>query len=92
MIAPLGFDGPEGILGSSSYHVYFPNTPQNKAFTDEFTKATKRCPGSMALYGYVTGMLIAKAFEKAGKVEGLSAHVRRHGKADERGEMGLRVP
>ncbi|MGD0661932.1 MAG: ABC transporter substrate-binding protein [Syntrophorhabdales bacterium] len=47
----------------------FPNTAQNRAFADEFRKACKRYPGSTALYGYVAGTLIAKAFEKAGKVD-----------------------
>ncbi|HEY3276866.1 MAG TPA: ABC transporter substrate-binding protein [Syntrophorhabdaceae bacterium] len=64
-LAPLGADAPEGIMGSSSYHFYFPNTPANKAFTDEFRKAYKRYPGSTALYGYITGIFIAKAYEKA---------------------------
>ena len=45
------------------------NTAQNRAFADEFRKACKRYPGSTALYGYVAGTLIVKAFEKAGKVD-----------------------
>jgi branched-chain amino acid transport system substrate-binding protein len=68
-LSPLGMDGPEGVLGSSSYHFYYPNTPQNRAFAGEFKKLYKRDPGSTALYGYVAGALIAKAFEKAGKVD-----------------------
>jgi branched-chain amino acid transport system substrate-binding protein len=39
------------------------NTAQNRAFADEFRKACKRYPGSTALYGYVAGTLIVKAFE-----------------------------
>ena len=45
------------------------NTAQNRAFADEFRKACKRYPGSTALYGYVAGTLIVKAFQKAGKVD-----------------------
>lgn len=68
-LSPLGMDGPEGVMGSSSYHFYYPDTPQNRAFADEFKRAYKRNPGSTALYGYVAGVLITKAFEKAGKVD-----------------------
>ena len=54
-LRPLGLDAPEGIMGSSSYHFYYPNIPENKAFTDEFMKVYKRYPGSTAFYGYVAG-------------------------------------
>jgi branched-chain amino acid transport system substrate-binding protein len=64
-LAPLGFDAPEGVMGSSSYHFYYPNTHENKVFTDEFRKAYKRYPGSTALYGYITGVFIVKAYQKA---------------------------
>ncbi len=67
-LAPLGFEAPEGIMGSSSYHFYFPNTPENKAFTEEFRKTYKRYPGSTALYGYITGSFIVKAYRKAKSV------------------------
>ncbi len=67
-LAPLGFEAPEGIMGSSSYHFYFPNTPENKAFTQEFRRAYKRYPGSTALYGYAAGAFIAKAYQKAGSI------------------------
>ena len=65
-LAPLGLDAPEGIMGSSSYHFYYPNTPENKAFTEEFRKTYKRYPGSTALYGYIGGVYIARAYQKAG--------------------------
>lgn len=68
-LSPLGMDGPEGVLGSSSYHFYYPNTRRNKVFAEEFKRAYKRNPGSTALYGYVAGTLITKAFEKAGAVD-----------------------
>ncbi len=66
-LRPLGLDAPEGIMGSSSYHFYYPNIPENRAFTDEFMRTYKRYPGSTAFYGYVAGQLIAKAYQKAGK-------------------------
>ena len=65
-LAPLGYDAPEGVMGSSSYHFYFPNIPENKAFTQEFRKNYKRYPGSTALYGYAAGVFIARAYQKAG--------------------------
>jgi branched-chain amino acid transport system substrate-binding protein len=68
-LAPLGLDAPEGIMGSSCYHFYYPNTPENKAFVEAFRKIYKRYPGSTALYGYTAGMFIAKAYQKAGKVD-----------------------
>ena len=68
-LRPLGLDAPEGVMGSSSYHFYYPNIPENKAFTDEFMQVYKRYPGSTAFYGYVAGQLIAKAFQKAGKID-----------------------
>lgn len=64
-LAPLGMEAPEGIMGTSNYHYYFPSTPENKAFVAKFRKAYKRYPRSTALYGYITGQFIAKAYEKA---------------------------
>lgn len=68
-LRPLGLDAPEGIMGSSSYHFYYPNIPQNKEFTDEFMKTYKRYPGSTAFYGYVAGLLIRQAYLKAGNTD-----------------------
>ncbi len=68
-LAPLGLDAPEGVMGSSSYHFYYPDIPENRAFTAEFRKVYKRYPGSTAFYGYSAGMFIAKAYQKAGKVD-----------------------
>jgi branched-chain amino acid transport system substrate-binding protein len=68
-IRPLGMDAPEGVMGSSSYHFYYPDIPQNKAFTEEFMNTYKREPGSTAFYGYVAGLLIYQAYQKAGKVD-----------------------
>jgi branched-chain amino acid transport system substrate-binding protein len=64
-LAPLGMEAPEGIMGTSNYHYYFPSTTENKAFVAKFQKAYKRYPRSTALYGYIAGQFIAKAYEKA---------------------------
>jgi branched-chain amino acid transport system substrate-binding protein len=68
-LRPLGTEAPEGIMGSSSYQFYYPNSPANKAFAAEFLKTYRKYPGSTALYGYVAGILVAKAYQKAGKVD-----------------------
>jgi branched-chain amino acid transport system substrate-binding protein len=68
-LRPLALDAPEGIMGSSSYHFYYPDTPQNKAFTNAFMEVYKGYPGSTAFYGYVAGLLISQAYQKAGKVD-----------------------
>jgi len=68
-LRPLGMDAPEGIMGSSTYHFYYPNIAANKAFSDEFMKVYKRYPGSTAFYGYVATQLMAQAYQKAGKID-----------------------
>jgi len=68
-LKPLGLDAPEGVLGTSNYFFYYPETPENKAFVDEFKTAFGRVPAVGALYGYMTANFIAKAYEKAGKVD-----------------------
>lgn len=68
-LAPLGMEAPEGIMGTSNYHFYFPATADNKAFVEKFRKAYKRYPRSTALYGYITGQFIVKGYEKAKKID-----------------------
>jgi branched-chain amino acid transport system substrate-binding protein len=68
-IQPLGKDGPEGVLGTVNYLFYYPETPENKAFVDEFRKAYNRPPKVGALYGYAFANLMAKAYQKAGKID-----------------------
>jgi branched-chain amino acid transport system substrate-binding protein len=68
-LKPLGLDAPEGVLGTANYHSYFPDTDANRAFVAEFEKAYGRSPAAGALYGYITAHFIAKAYEKAGKVD-----------------------
>jgi branched-chain amino acid transport system substrate-binding protein len=68
-LAPLGLDAPEGVLGTSNYHFYYPDTPKNKAFAKAFKDAYGREPKVGALYGYLAAQFIAKALEKAGKMD-----------------------
>jgi branched-chain amino acid transport system substrate-binding protein len=66
ILAPNGIDGPEGVYGSGGYLFYYPLTPENKAFTAEYQKAYNKYPTMTSFYGYVTGLFIAKAYQKAG--------------------------
>ncbi len=68
-LQPLGKEAPEGVFGTVNYLYYYPETPENKTFVDEFRKAYNRPPKVGALYGYALGQLIIKAYEKAGKVD-----------------------
>jgi branched-chain amino acid transport system substrate-binding protein len=68
-LAPLGLDAPEGVIGTSNYHFYYPDTPKNKAFVKAFKDAYGREPRVGALYGYLAGQFITKALQKAGKVD-----------------------
>jgi branched-chain amino acid transport system substrate-binding protein len=68
-LLPQGKDAPEGVYGTANYLFYFPDTPANKAFVDEFMKVYKRYPKAPALVGYMTAQFIAEGFKKAGKVD-----------------------
>ena len=68
-LLPLGKEAPEGVLGTSNYYFYYPDTPENKGFVKEFEQAYKRLPKVGALYGYLTAQYIIKGFEKAGKID-----------------------
>lgn len=68
-IRPLGLNAPEGVLGTSNYHFYFPETPENKAFVADFQKTFNRFPTVGALYGYLTARFIENSFKKAGKID-----------------------
>jgi branched-chain amino acid transport system substrate-binding protein len=68
-LAPLGMDAPQGVLGTSNYHFYYPDTPKNKAFVKAFKDAYGREPKVGALYGYLAGQFITKGLEKAGKMD-----------------------
>lgn len=68
-LRPLGLDAPEGVIGTANYYFYYPETPENKAFVDEFRKAYDRYPSFGCLIGWCTANFIAKAYEKAGKID-----------------------
>jgi branched-chain amino acid transport system substrate-binding protein len=68
-LKPLGHDAPEGVIGTSNYFYYYPDTPENKAFVENFKKAFGREPKVGALYGYITAKLIIDGYKKAGDVD-----------------------
>ncbi|MBI5523842.1 MAG: ABC transporter substrate-binding protein [Desulfarculus sp.] len=68
-LKPLGLDAPEGVIGSSNYFFYYPATPANKAFVEEFKKAYGREPKVGALYGYLTARFIIEGYKKAGSLD-----------------------
>ncbi|HMK36588.1 MAG TPA: ABC transporter substrate-binding protein [Desulfomonilaceae bacterium] len=68
-LRPLGLEAPEGVIGTSNYYFYYPETPENKSFAEEFKQAYGRYPSFGSLIGWFTAQFIAKAYEKAGKVD-----------------------
>ncbi len=60
---------PEGVYGGCSYHFYYPDTPENRAFASAFKKAYGREPGFCALSGYLCGKFLIEAIKKAGTVD-----------------------
>ncbi|MFP3927552.1 MAG: ABC transporter substrate-binding protein [Desulfobacteraceae bacterium] len=68
-LMPLGEEAPEGVLGTSNYHFYYPDIPENKEFVEEFKEAYGRYPKVGALYGYLAAQYIIKGFEKAGSID-----------------------
>lgn len=61
-------DAPEGVYGTANYLYYYPDTPANRSFVQEFKKAYNREPRVGAIYGYMSAQFIAAGYQKAGKV------------------------
>jgi branched-chain amino acid transport system substrate-binding protein len=68
-LKPLGMNAPEGVLGTSPYLFYYPKLAENQAFGKKYEQAFKRHPTAASFSGYITGLFIAKAYEKAGAVD-----------------------
>jgi len=69
VLKPQGLNAPEGVYGTSNYFFYYPDTPANRAFVEEFKKTYKREPRVGALYGYMTAIFIAEGYKKAGSLD-----------------------
>lgn len=63
-LRPVGKNAPEGVLGTSNYFFYYPDSAANKAFVKEFQDVYHRLPTVGALYGYITAQLITQAYQK----------------------------
>ncbi len=68
-LKPLGQDAPEGVMGTSNYQFYYPDTQANKDFVKEFKAKYNREPAVGAYYGYLAANFIQGAYAKAGKVD-----------------------
>ncbi len=68
-LEPQGQNAPSGVYGTVNYLFFYPDTPGNKAFVEAFRKTYNRYPKAGALYGYAVGMLLEKAYARAGKVD-----------------------
>ena len=68
-LKPLGLDGPEGVIGTSNYFFYHPDSEANRQFVAQFKQAYDREPAVGAVYGLLAAQLIAQGYQKAGKVD-----------------------
>lgn len=66
-LKPLGLEAPEGVIGTSNYFFYHPDTAANKAFVEKFKASYDRVPAVGAVYGFMAADFISKAYEKAGE-------------------------
>jgi len=65
----LGADAPEGVYGTNAYFFYYPETPENKAFVEEYRRIYGKYPQFGAFYGYMAAQFIAEGFKKTGKID-----------------------
>ncbi len=65
----LGANAPEGVYGTNAYFFYYPETPENKAFVEEYRRIYGKYPQFGAFFGYMTAQFIAEGFKKAGKID-----------------------
>ncbi|MDQ7829279.1 MAG: ABC transporter substrate-binding protein [Armatimonadota bacterium] len=65
VLRPLGAAAPEGVMGTTDYLFYYPDTPANRKFVQDFQAAYGTPPGFPAFHGYVTAHLIAEAYRRA---------------------------
>lgn len=68
VLRSLGPGAPEGVLGTSDYLFYYPDTPENRALANAFKSAYGSPPGFPGFHGYITAKFIAEGFRKAGSL------------------------
>jgi branched-chain amino acid transport system substrate-binding protein len=69
ILESLGQNAPEGVYGTSTYFFYYPETPENKAFVEEYMRIYGKYPRIGAFYGYMTAQFVTEGFKKAGKMD-----------------------
>jgi branched-chain amino acid transport system substrate-binding protein len=69
VLKPLGAEAPAGVMGTTDYLFYYPDTPEHMAFVEAFEEAYGSPPGFPAFHGYITAKFIAEAFRKAGSLD-----------------------
>jgi branched-chain amino acid transport system substrate-binding protein len=68
-LKPLGHQAPEGVIGTSNYFYYYPETEANQDFVANFEKTYNRKPAVGAVYGLLAAKYIFGAYEKAGEID-----------------------
>lgn len=68
-LKPLGLNAPEGVIGTSNYFFYYPETAANKLFVKNFEAAYNRKPAVGAVYGFLAARYIFGAYQKAGVID-----------------------
>ncbi len=57
ILSANGLDSPEGVLGTTNYLFYYPQTPANKAFVAGYQKLYNKAPSPQSFFGYTVGEL-----------------------------------
>ena len=65
----LGLNAPEGVIGTSNYFFYYPETAANQDFVKNFESVYNRKPAVGALYGFLAAKYIFGAYKKAGVID-----------------------
>lgn len=64
-LKPLGLEAPEGVIGTSNYFFYYPETTANQNFVKKFETAYQRKPAVGAVYGLLAAKFIFGAYQRA---------------------------
>jgi branched-chain amino acid transport system substrate-binding protein len=64
-LKPLGLEAPEGVIGTSNYFFYYPESAANQNFVKKFEAAFDRKPAVGAVYGNLAAKFIFGAFQRA---------------------------
>ena len=65
----LGLNAPEGVIGTSNYFYYYPETVANQHFVKNFEAVYNRKPAVGAVYGFLAAKYIFGGYQKAGAID-----------------------